>query len=80
MTALTIVRSAATESIVRRRSSRSASAPANRTNTSHGRRPTTATPAMSTGSVVSWMARSGKAIQKMPSARFEAADELQTRQ
>ena len=69
------VRSTETETIVRRRSSRSASAPANSTNTSQGRRPTTATPAISTGESVSRTASSGNAIQNTPSARFEAAED-----
>ncbi len=72
----TSVRKAATLTIVRRRSRRSASAPAMSTKVSHGRRPTMATPAMSSGESVSWTASSGKAIQNTPSARLDAADEI----
>ena len=78
--AATPARSTVTATIVRRRSRRSARAPANSTKTSHGSRPTTETPAISTGESVSWIANSGKAIQKIPSARFEAADEAHSRQ
>ena len=78
MTRATTVRRIETPIIVRRRSSRSASAPAMSTNTSHGNRLTTATPAMRTGESVRRIASSGKAIQNTPSARFEAADEAQS--
>ena len=67
-------RTRSTSSIVRRRSSRSARAPATRANSSHGSREANATPAMSAGESVSWSASSGSAIQNTPSARFEAAE------
>ena len=80
ISAETTIRRTETAIIVRRRSSRSASAPANSTNTSHGSRPTTATPAIRAGESVSRMASSGNAIQKIPSARFEEAEAVHSRQ
>jgi hypothetical protein len=76
----TTIRRSATEAIVRRRSSRSASAPATSTKPSHGSRHTTLTPATRAGESVSWIAYSGRAIQKIPSARFDAAEADQSRQ
>jgi hypothetical protein len=71
-------RSTATLTMVRRRSRRSARAPAMRTNTSQGSRPTTVMPATRAGESVRRTASSGNAIQKTPSARFEVADEPQS--
>src|SRR5687767_3197064 len=66
--------------MVNRRSSRSASAPATSTNTSHGRRPAIARPAMRIGESVSRTASNGIAMKNRPSARFEAACDPQRRQ
>ena len=80
ITIATPLRRIATATMVRRRSRRSASAPATSTKRSHGRRPTTATPAIRAGESVSVIASSGNAIQNTPSARFDTADADHRRQ
>src|SRR5688572_8403773 len=64
-----------TNVIVRRRSSRSAKAPAWSANSSHGSRPTNVTDANAPGSRVMPSVTSGSVICSMPSARLEAADD-----
>jgi hypothetical protein len=71
-------RKRSTRIIVRRRSSRSARAPAISENSSHGRRLAIVTPAMSAGESVRVTASRGSATQKIPSARFDPADASQS--
>ena len=59
------IRATSTRTIVRRRSRRSASAPAGREKSSHGRRPTRVTAAKAPGSRVMLSATRGKAIWKI---------------
>ena len=61
-----------------RRSSRSASAPAVRAKRSQGSVAATDSPAISVGDCVTWMASSGSAILKTPSARLDRPDEVQS--
>ena len=74
------IRATSTRTIVRRRSSRSASAPAGRENSSQGRRPTRVTAANAPGSRVMPSATRGKAIWKIPSARFDSPEAVSSRQ
>ena len=69
-------RPTSTRTIVRRRSSRSARAPAGRANSSQGRRPTKVTPAKALGSRVMPRATSGRATRNTPSARFDKPDDV----
>ena len=71
----TTTRPTFTSTIVRRRSSRSARAPAGRATSSHGSRATSATVANAAGSRVMLRATSGSTVCSAPSARFDAADE-----
>ena len=75
---ISTARPASTSAMVRRRSSRSARAPAWRANSSHGSREATATPAIKEGDRVSVSASNGRATWKTPSARLERPDETQT--
>ena len=75
-----MVRPTLTALINRRRSIRSATAPAGKPSSSHGRYCTTATPATRRGSCVRMTASSGNAASLMPSPRFDSVTDVHSRQ